>query len=169
MPDQPTYYEQNKELLESFKEGLFIAQYCRYMVRSLAIAMLDHVVTKKFLSQSYAISEMRWLGMDKLTSPEHTLAFFNENRIKIKVWLEHLARRAGSTDAMDYSANNLHSFSSVGISGEELEAIVIKGDKKHPKYQAVAEASTKLVAITLANGFNSFIAQTKTEAKLSGK
>lgn len=161
MPDQPTYYEYNKELLESFKEGLFIPQHCQYMARSLALAMLDHVVTKKFLSQSYAIAELRWLGMDKLTAPEHTLDFFNTNRIKIKIWLEHLARRAGSTEGMTYAATNLPSYYRLGISGGDLDAAVIKGDKKHPNYQAVADASTKLVAITLADGFNSFIAESK--------
>ena len=53
MQEQGSYYERNKELLGSFKDGLHIPQYCQYMGRSLAVALLDHVVTKRFLSQSY--------------------------------------------------------------------------------------------------------------------
>lgn len=165
MSRQPSYYEYNKNLLENFKEGLTIPSYCQYMGKSLALAMLDHVVTKKFLSQSYAIAEMRWLGMDELTNKEHTLGFFNANRIKIKVWLEHVARRGGGVggEAMKYAADNLAPFFNSSITSEDLNKTIIEGDKKHPKYEKVAEASTKLVAITLANGFNEFINNSKQE------
>jgi hypothetical protein len=152
----PSNYNENIVRLKQFKEGLFIQDYCRHMGKSLANAMLDHVVSERFLSQSFAIAELRLLNMEKLSRREYTVGFFNTNRFKIKVWLGHIAIRAGSKDAMSYVNDNIEPLSKLGVSSEDLMAVIGLGDKKNSHYEAIADAATKFVATTLANGFNEF-------------
>lgn len=150
-------YKENIVRLEKFKEALFIPNYCRNMGKSLAYAMLDHVVSERFLSQSFAIAELRLLNMEKLSRREYTTEFFNANRFKIKVWFGHIAIRAGSKEAMDYTRDNIITLSRLGVSSDDLMAVIGLGDKTNPHYEDIADAATKFVALTLANGFNEFI------------
>lgn len=152
----PSNYNENIVRLNQFKEGLFIPDYCRHMGKSLAYAMLDHVVSERFLSQPFAIAELRLLNMEKLSRREYTVEFFCVNRFKIKVWLSHIAIRDGSKDAMDYARKNIKPLSQLGVSNDDLMAVIGFGDKTNPRYEAIADAATKFVAITLANGFNEF-------------
>lgn len=152
----PSNYKANSARLVQFKEELFIPTYCRHMGKSLAYALLDHVVSDNFLSQTFNIDDMRLLNMEKLSRAEYTVGFFVDNRFKIKVWLVHIAMRSSSDDAMGYAKENIDSFSVLDATKEDMMAVIGFGDKTNPHYEAIGDAATKFVAITLANGFNEF-------------